>query len=361
MLVLSLVSCLSSPDTNVPTDVVEVLDIDSQIDLWSTKPSSFTESMGNFTTLERLYIVRQILANPNAVHNPALCRTLDETHQSYCMEMLGRSHIWDIPVEETSTFDSVSSTEIVSNCAPADVWCVSTKAIQQAKYGTMDEAKAICRSIQDAQAREECFFQTAEEVAKQDFPDSLNMAFHFCAETSAYQFHCHAHIVDFAASTTHSIVDQLNIIEQSEDPRYQFLQQYFLTMKARNSPNNPNLPHWDRHSAQTLLFLQRQSKMDRPLSEWITLFHQTHPTMEMTPLKLEREMSGYWIQSDISQHPSTLYLSLETRPYSEDVKSDMEMAMIAALVQLQFPVNKATQEVSNPTLKWMLNRASHKR
>jgi hypothetical protein len=352
---------LSSSDTKEQAKVVEVLDIENQIDLWSTNPSSFIESMENFTTLEKLYIVRQILANPNAIHNPALCRTLDNSHQPYCMEMLGRSHIWDIPVEETSNSISVSSTESVSNCVPTDVWCLSMKAIQQAKYGTMDKAKAICRSIQDAQAREECFFQTAEEIAKQEFPDSLSIAFQFCAETSAYRSHCHAHIVELAASTSHSILEQLNIIEQSNDPKYQLLQQYYLTMKARHSPNNPHLPHWDRHSVQTLLFLQGQSKTDRPLSEWLSLFHQVLPTMEVTPLKMEGEMSGYWVQSESLQHPSTLYLSLETRPFSEDVESDLEMAMIAALVQLQFPVMAATAEVSNPTIKWMLNRASHKR
>lgn len=361
MLVTFLLSCLSTSNTEYTKDEIQVLDIRQQIELWSTSPSSFTESMGDFTTLERLFIVRQILANPNVGHNPALCRTLDKSHQSYCLEMLGRSHIWDIPIEESSMPKPEGNTRRVSGCASTDVWCLTTKAIQHARYGTMEEASIICRSLYDKQAREECFFQTAEEIAKQDIPMSLEKAFQMCAETSAYRTHCHAHIIEFTASTSQLSTLQLDIIAEYEDSNALFLRQYYHTMKARHSPDNAHLPHWDRHSVQTLLFLQGQSKMDRPLSEWIALFHQAHPRMEMTPLKLEGEMSSYWIQRESSQHPSTLYLSNETRPFSEDEVLDLEMAMVAALVQLQFPVTIATNEVSNPTLKWMLNRASHKR
>ena len=361
MLVIFLLSCLSTSNTEYTKDEIQVLDIRQQIELWSTDPLTFSDSMRDFSVLERLYIVRQIMANPKAVHNPALCRTLDKSHQSYCMEMLGRSHIWDIPIEESSMPKPEMNTHRVSGCASTDVWCLTTKAIQHARYGTMEEASIICRSLYDKQAREECFFQTAEEIAKQDIPMSLEKAFQMCAETFSYRSHCHAHIIEFAASTSQPSNVQLDIIAEYEDSKARFLRQYYLTMKARYSPDNANLPHWDKHSVQTLLFLQGQSKTDRPLSEWIALFQQARPTLESTPLKLGGEMSSYWIQRESSQHPSTLYLSNETRPFSEDEVLDLEMAMIAALVQLQFPVMTATNEVSNPTLKWMLNRASHKR
>ena len=34
--------------------------------------------------------------DPKAEHSPRLCQTLNKQHQDYCIQMLGRSHIWDI-------------------------------------------------------------------------------------------------------------------------------------------------------------------------------------------------------------------------------------------------------------------------
>ena len=61
--------------------------------------------------------------------------------------------------------------------------------------------------------------------------------------------------------------------------------------------------------------------------------------MVMDSLKLDEEINNYWVQQGHAQHPSRLYLSLETRPFSEDESQDLQYAMVAALVQLRFPLD----------------------
>jgi len=358
--------CSNGPETNQTPQTTPVQeyednpDLDALVRRWKRSPNDFTARMKTLSDLERLYVVRQVLANPKAEHSPRLCQTLSKHHHAYCMEMLGRSHIWDIPIKDNGIRESEGSIDN-SKCTSSDVWCLTGEAIQRAKHGHSGIARDICASIPDTQAREECFFQIAEQVAKQDQPKSLETAFQLCAETTAYRSHCHAHIIEFAASTFQSPPEQLNVIKQYGAAKADFLRQYYLTMKARHSPQNTHLPHWDKHSVQTLLFLQRQTKVDQTLTEWIEQFQDVIPTLNLDALDLDEEMSSHWIQRGRTQHPSTLYLSLETRPYSENVELDLKMAMIAALIQLQFPVTAVTNEASHPTLQWMLNRASHKR
>ena len=363
---LGVLGCSGNPEstppvqTEAPTSYDNQEELDALAERWKRSQNDFTGRMKKLSNLEQLYVVRQVLANPKVEHSPRLCQTLSKQHRDYCMEMLGRSHIWDIPVADDRSQVPPSSGQHTT-CVPSDVWCKTAEAIQDAKHGKVDNARAICASLPDTQAREECFFQTAEQVAKQDQPTSLETAFQLCAETTAYLSHCHAHVIEFAAATFQSPPEQLNIIKQYGASRSEFLEQYYLTMKARQSPQNRNLPHWDKHSVQTLLFLQTQKQADRSLSDWIAQFQSALPTLQLDSLELDEEMSSYWIQQGRAQHPSTLYLSLETRPYSENETLDLKMAMIAALIQLQFPVTEATNEVSHPTLQWMLNRASHKR
>ena len=358
--------CSNSPETSQTPQTTPVQehedkpDLDALVRRWKRSQNDFTARMKSLSDMERLYVVRQVLANPKAEHSPRLCQTLSKQHHAYCIEMLGRSHIWDIPIEDNGNLESESNLDNTS-CASNDVWCLTNDAVQNAKHGHPDTARKLCASLPDTQAREECFFQTAEQVAKQDQHKSLETAFQLCAETTAYRSHCHAHIIEFAATTFQSPTEQLNVIKQYGASKSEFLQQYYLTMKARHSPQNPHLPHWDKHSVQTLLFLQRQTKVDRSLTEWIARFHDAIPTLKLDSLNLDGEMSSHWIQHGRAQHLSTLYLSLESRPYSENEALDLKMAMIAALIQLQFPVTAVTNEVSHPTFQWMLNRASHKR
>ena len=132
-------------------------------------------------------------------------------------------------------------------------------------------------------------------------------------------------------------------------------------MKARHSPNNRFLPYWDKHSVQRLIFLQTQVKETRSLTYWINTFEDNLSTMVMDSLKLDKEINNYWVQQGHAHPTSKLYLSLETRPFSEDKSQDLQFAMVAALVQLRFPLDAIDSESVHPTIQWMLNRASHKR
>ena len=97
------------------------------------------------------------------------------------------------------------------------------------------------------------------------------------------------------------------------------------------------------------------------MKDWIGLFEDSRSALVMDSLKLDEEINNYWVQQGQAQHPSKLYLSLETRPFSEDKSQDLQFAMVAALVQLRFPLDAIASESNHPTIQWMLNRASHKR
>ena len=97
------------------------------------------------------------------------------------------------------------------------------------------------------------------------------------------------------------------------------------------------------------------------MTHWIELFEDTLPTLNTRELKQGEEINNYWIQQGKAQHPSKLYLSLETRPFSENESQDLQLAMVAGLIQRHFPVDTIKAESHNTTIQWMLNRASHKR
>ncbi len=361
MLGLSILSCSNGSDSSGPhTKSNPQSELDDLVKRWKRSQNQFTLKMTELSDMERLYVVRKILSNPNAEHSPRLCQTLNEHHQDYCMQMLSRSHIWDIPIATQSTVQTTRTK--VDGCDDNDVWCLTTTAIQEAKYGRIKQAATICESLPDTQALEECFFQTAEQIAKQDRPDSLEIAFTFCENTTAYLEHCHAHIIENAARTFQAPPDLLAIIENKVSKQQStFLQEYYLTMKARQSPFNRFIPYWDKHSVQTLIFLSTQSKVDNSLSHWIDLFQEAQSTISTHTLKQDEEMNNYWVQQGRAQHPVKLYLSLETRPYSKDESVDLQFAMVAALIQRRFPVDTIKEQTDHPTIQWMINRASHKR
>ena len=359
---MGLLACSGASDSPPPSS--EFVDPKSTLDelaqKWKRSQNQFTLEMTKRSDMERLYVVRKILGNPNAEHSPRLCQTLNKQHRDYCMQMLSRSHIWDIPI---ATQSSVRTTQTnVDGCDDNDVWCLTTTAIQGVKHGRIKQSAEICASLPDTQALEECFFQSAEQIAKQDRFGSLEDAFTFCRHTTAYREHCHAHIIEYAATTFQPPPEQLSIIERYvATNRVSFLQNYYLTMKARLSPFNRFTPYWDKHSVQTLIFLSSQSKSDRSLSHWIELFQKTRSLLHTHELKQDEEMNNYWVQQGRAQHPSKLYLSLETRPFSEDESEDLQFAMVAGLIQRQFPIDTIKNESNHPTIQWMINRASHKR
>lgn len=359
---IGLLACSSAPDSPSPSS--EVMDQNAALDTlakkWKRSQNQFTLEMKALSDMERLYVVRQILSNPKAEHSPKLCQTLKKQHRDYCMQMLGRSHIWDVPAPKGVV--KIATEVNVEQCTKNDVWCLTSKAILEVKHGRIIEAKKLCGSLSDNQAREECFFQSAEQIAKQDRFGSLEDAFTFCEHTTAYREHCDAHIIEFAATTFQPPLEQLSIIEgYVAKDQVSFLQDYYLTMKARQSPFNHFTPYWDKHSVQTLIFLSTQSKSDHSLSHWIAAFQKTRSLLHTHELKQDEEMNNYWVQHGRAQHPSKLYLSLETRPFSEDESEDLQFAMVAGLIQRQFPVGTIKKESKHPTIQWMINRASHKR
>lgn len=335
-------------------------DLDLLVNKWKRSQNQFTLEMAELSEMERLYVVRQILGSPKADHSPKLCQTLNKQHKDYCIQMLGRSHIWDIPV---ATDTIVETTPIeVSDCASNDVWCLTSTAIQDTRHGRIERAEQICASLPDVQAMEECFFQSAEQIAKQDRSGSLEDAFNFCRRTTAYREHCNAHIIEYAATTFQPPLESLTTIEDSvATQQSSFLKDYYLTMKSRHSPFNRFIPYWDKHSVQTLIFLSTQTKEDRSLDHWIELFETTLPTLDIYELKQDEEINNYWVQQGRAQHPSKLYLSLETRPFSKEKSLDLEFAMVAGLIQRKFPVDTIKQQTAHPTIQWMIDRSRNKR
>ena len=358
---ISFFACSNNSDA--PSASSETVDqntgLERLVQKWQRSHNQFAMEMDALSDMERLYVVRKILSDPKAEHSPRLCQTLNKQHQDYCIQMLGRSHIWDIPISE-EVVETTAQVKI-EQCSENDVWCLTSTALQETKHGRIERAADICDRLPDTQAREECFFQSAEQISKQDRESALEQAFTFCNKINAYQEHCHAHIIEFAASTFQPPANLLQIIKDNAGKKTAHLQSYYLTMKARHSPNNRFLPHWDRHSVQTLIFLQTQPKEAHTLTDWIDGFVNSRSTMVMDSLKLNEEINNYWIQQGQTQHPSKLYLSLETRPFSEDEYQDLQFAMVAALVQLRFPLEAIVSTSNHPTIQWMLNRASHKR
>lgn len=358
----SQLACSNATDpTPVSADSINQSEsLDVLADKWKRSQNQFTLEMAELSEMERLYVVRQILGSPKADHSPRLCQTLNKQHKDYCIQMLSRSHIWDIPVA-TDTIVRTKPIEI-SDCATNDVWCLTSTAIQDTRHGRIEQAKKICASLPDVQAMEECFFQSAEQIAKQDRSGSLEDAFTFCRRTTAYREHCHAHIIEYAATTFQPPLELLTTIEDNlPTQQSSFLKDYYLTMKSRHSPFNRFIPHWDKHSVQTLIFLSTQTKSDRSLQDWIELFATALPTLNIYELKQDEEINNYWVQQGRAQHPSKLYLSLETRPFSDEESLDLEFAMVAGLIQRQFPVDTIKQQAVHPTIQWMIDRSRNKR
>ena len=95
-------ACSSGSDApSASSETVErTAELDTLVQKWKRSQNQFTLEMNTLSDMEKLYVVRQILSNPKAEHSPKLCTTLNKQHRDYCMQMLGRSHIWDIPVSK---------------------------------------------------------------------------------------------------------------------------------------------------------------------------------------------------------------------------------------------------------------------
>ena len=117
-----------------------------------------------------------------------------------------------------------------------DVWCLTSTAIRETKHDGIERAADICGGLPDTQAREECFFQSAEQITKQDRVGALEQAFTFCNKATAYQEHCHAHIIEYAAATFQPPANLLQVIADHAGSKTDKLQAYYLTMKARHRP-----------------------------------------------------------------------------------------------------------------------------
>jgi hypothetical protein len=206
-------------------------DLERLVQKWQRSHNQFAMEMDALSDMERLYVVRKILSDPKAEHSPRLCQTLNKQHQDYCIQMLGRSHIWDIPISE-EVVETTAQVKI-EQCSENDVWCLTSTALQETKHGRIERAADICDRLPDTQAREECFFQSAEQISKQDQLGALGSAFTFCNKVTAYREHCYAHIIEYAAFTFQPPANLLEVIEDHAGPKTEQLQAYYLTMKGR--------------------------------------------------------------------------------------------------------------------------------
>ena len=332
------------------------------IALWKANPQAFAQRSRSLSTEERLYIVRSILTDPTAEHSPRLCQILDKQHHDYCIHTLNRSHLWDVPISLHETVENQSTPPALEACSTTDAWCRTQRAVNVIKHQEYPLAENICNTLSDRQAQEECFFEIAEQVSKQEHPTSMEKAFEYCAQTPTYSAHCQYHIIEHIAGTFHTptaVLKTIDVRVASTQLRSK-LQDYYWTLKALHAPRNTLLPHWDQHSVQTIQFLQTQQKVDLPLDVWIEKFQDARQNLPYESLTLPYPIPSYWLQQGQQQHPSTLFLSLETRPYAKDPTLDLSLAMVAGLIYLEFPTG-AVQNTESSTIQWMLNRASHKR
>ena len=338
-------------------------EIPALINLWQRDQRDFTQVMSMHSEQEQLLVIREILRNPQLPHTPELCRSLPKSNQGYCEKMLSRSHLWDIAVTEKPLATSQKS--IDTQCGTQDDWCLTQSAVKKVRKSQISEAKTICQSIQNTQGMEECHFQLAEELSLQGQPNNISTAFEICQKAPSYLEHCHNHIIEELAQSRNSKLT-VEIVLEKLSTQQPYLQDYYLTLKALNTPSEDSLPNWDQHSAQTLLFLQwhhaqGNRKKDRSLKEWLNIFEQAPKEIFEQSLHLPYPIVSHWIQHGSRQLPSVYYLSLEKRPYSPDTAQDIKLAMVAALVQMEYPVEMIAQNELDSTIQWMLKRVPKKR
>jgi hypothetical protein len=93
------------------------------------------------------------------------------------------------------------------------------------------------------------------------------------------------------------------------------------------------------------------------LAEWKKLFIDSMVNVEkMSVIKLKNPITDIWNKANTL---TVNYLSLHKRPHSKDTEEDLELALLAGLIQLHFPLETIQEEIQSPVMKWMLGDTNH--
>lgn len=348
------------------------VDTSSYVVLWNDEPNRFIREATILPLEERMIVVRAILEDPNSYHTPQLCQLFDGNEKSYCDQLLLRSHIWEfeqikqnqnnvnhpshLQPEKTAQLEAIPP-QLSKNCRPDNSWCIEEEAKQSIRSKKVSEAKGLCQSIQEEQAKEECFFQLAEEVIKNSSPSQTSNAMMLCAYSNSYQENCYAHIIERMADSYSELFPQykeeISKFWNSKDKEFERqLLDYLETNFSRKDPSSKEISFIHRNSAKAYSFVQNQDKQDRTLKEWKEIFQQQK---QFSAISKQSEIQGYWSPQRDRGHPYCLYLSLSYRPCSNQEERDLELALVAALLQQKFPIEKI-REGQDDTIKKMLNK-----
>ena len=353
MLYLALaMSCLDS----APKPTTPVFDVTDWVQLWETEPHSFVRNSSALSNAEKLLLVRSIIRNPNLTRMPLLCSILSKKDQHYCNEMLNRSHLWEVSIPSKDIEVQLNINERI--CPTNDEWCLIRTSTTLITNGETGPSIELCERIPTQIGLEECFFQIAEVSSSID-SITIGDSFSLCQRTPNFQEHCQAHVLEGIAKSlqpTTIIREELSHWVKSNTPIIQEPMEYWSSLRAMHNPNDQSIPMTHLHSAQTIAYLAEEQQSPRSLDEWVRMFNLRRETSKsFQPIKLSMPIINYWVDS---QTTNLYYLSLETRPSSAQIETDIRLAMLAALIQLQFPVQQIPINSLSEVERWMLSRSS---
>lgn len=318
--------------------------------------------MNTLTEIERLQVVRRILQDTQSPNTPDLCRSLQQKyHQTYCASLLNRAHLWEVAMVKNTTGQNSPKETLftIEDCPQSDPWCITKVALDQISKFEITEASLTCTAISNIRSKEECFFQVAEHIVNKDNSTYFAKAFDICRQAPSFQNHCQSHLIEQLArsnSSNSSLVQLLTEIHQQSELFPTDPVDYFYSQRALYFPNDDKLPLKHLNSVQTYQFLRGQPKSTRSLKDWMDQFVQYKERFtNFAPVTVDGHIQNYWIGI---QAQKTYYLSIEKRPTSEDNILDMELAMVAGLVEFRFPLDIIREEYSTGPIYQMISKVN---
>ncbi len=169
------------------------------IDRWREDPDGVAAELAALPPPEQLAAVEALLiADPEGVGR--LCGSLpDGDARSRCRTVRTRPHLWREDAAETPTIPSPLS-DIPPATGPCDAHdnptlCWSRHARGRASGGDAQGAAAGCLAIAEPQWRQECAFQSAEELLVARGPSRYPDAVSLCALAGRFTADCLEHSV----------------------------------------------------------------------------------------------------------------------------------------------------------------------
>ena len=333
-----------------------MLSLDGIVESWPKNKSTFFSKMQTLTEMERLQVIRHILHDAQSPNTPDLCRNLQTEHnRAYCASLLNRSHLWEVTVVEAPS----EAVYQIEGCPNHDAWCITNVALKHSINLNAIEASRTCSSIQEARSREECLFQVAEQLIETDNPTYFTDAFDLCTQAPSFKNHCQSHLIEQLAKSNSSNSSLVQILTKMNQQSALFPTEpvdYFYSQRALYFPNDVTLPIEHLNSVQTYQFLREQPKSTRSLKDWMDQFVQYKERFtKFAPVTVDGHIQNYWVGIKAQK---TYYLSIEKRPTSEDNILDMELAMVAGLVEFRFPLDTIRQEYSTGPIYQMISKVN---